>query len=135
MDPETRFDTVWRRFANLEFEVRAPQIAHCPYAQTFSEWVEELLQVTLDPNIVTINQAKVQLVDKFFEWRRFVPRSHRRHLGETGHICVYQVFVSAYERLKVVELSLTPPMLFIPPPPLPPPPPPQIAGIFLGEDE
>jgi hypothetical protein len=138
MDPEVRFDTIWGRFADLEFKAPTALPSHCPYAQTFSEWVEELLGDLAPPSIVTVNQAKVQLLDKFFEWRKFVPKSHERHLGRVGHVCIYQVFVQAYERLKVIELALTPPMLFIPPPPPPPPlppPPPQIAGIFLGEDE
>ena len=81
MAPEVRFDTIWGRFANLEFEAPVVQPDRCQYALTFSEWVEELLRDSVPPSIVTVNQAKVQLVDKFFEWRKFVPRSHQRHVS------------------------------------------------------
>src|SRR3990172_4786725 len=127
------FESIWRNLP--DFELPGPTMGplQCRYAQEFSGWTEDLLEFVEEPSVVSVNQAKVLLLDKYFEWRRFVPQSHRRRLGNTGHCCIYQVFASTYDRLKLVELSLTPPMLFLPPPPPPPPPPPQIAGIFLGQ--
>ncbi|HEX9987305.1 MAG TPA: hypothetical protein VGE45_02370 [Chloroflexia bacterium] len=111
------------------------------YARKFTIWAEGLcVHVTEDPSIISINQAKVLLLDKYMEWRSFVPKRHRTYT-RNAHTCIFHVFEIAYDRLKVVELSLTPPMLFLPvpapppPPPLPPPPPPQIAGVFIAELE
>lgn len=114
---------------------------YCVYSLKFNDWAQELcVGATKDPSVVTINQSKVLLVDKYMEWRSFVPKRHRSYTSP-NHTCIFHVFETAYNRLKVVELSLTPPMLFLPLPPLPapppplPPPPPQIAGVFIGELE
>jgi hypothetical protein len=132
MDLQAGFDKMWNRFDDFELPEEQPNF--CRFAQKFSEWVGELLKITPNPSIVSVNQAKVLLLDKYFDWYRAVPTSHRR-IADKGHVCIYQVFRQAYEQLKVVELSLTPPMLFLPSPPPPPPPAPQIAGIFMGELE
>ncbi len=130
MNFENKFRLYWDSFEELALP---PETPTCSFAQRFAGWVNELFATMItDPTIVSVNQAKILLVDKYFEWRAVVPKSHRARLGKTGHHCLYQVFEQSYERLKVIELSLTPPMLFIPPPPTPKPPP-QIAGIFLGE--
>jgi hypothetical protein len=109
---------------------------YCVHAAKFNTWAQELcVGATQDPSVVKINQGKVLLVDKYMQWKTSVPKRHRLYTG-SGHDCIFHVFETAYDRLRVLELSLTPPMLFVPPPPLPPPPPPappQIAGVFLGE--
>ena len=119
------------------FHLPDEQPKTCLYAQKFSEWTEELCaKTTRNPDIVSVNQAKLLLLDKYFDWRTVVPKAHRARISTSGHACIFQVFTKAYESLKAIELTLTPPMLFVPPqplPPPPPPPPPQIAGIFLGE--
>lgn len=147
MNFDSSFGGLWHRNDNeIDFPTQPGQEGPnlCVYAQKFSDWAEQLCGGVLqDPTIVGINQAKVQLLDKFFEWRTFAPKRHRTITaggvsGPTGHTCIFHVFVAAYERLKVVELSLTPPMLFLPPAPTPSPPPPappQIAGVFIGEVE
>ena len=126
------FETIWNRIDN--FEVARDAVAWCPYARKFAQWSASLIETSEKPELVTINQAKVLLIDKYFEWRTYVPKSHRNRVGPGGHRCIYHVFEQAYEKLRVIELSLTPPLLFIPPPPHPLPPP-QIAGIFLGDVE
>lgn len=135
MSSESSFESLWNRFEEFELPIEQPAI--CVYAQTLSEWTTELCaNVARAPGIVAVNQSKVLLVDKYFEWRNAVPLSHRNRVGKIGHICIFHVFEKAYERLKVIELALTPPLLFLPEPPPPPPPalpPPQIAGIFIGE--
>lgn len=130
MDLESRFDALWNRAQ--DFELPEYQPPKCVFAQRFSDWTSVLYaNVAQNPSIVFVNQAKILLLDKYFEWRSFAPKSHRNHLGANGHICLFQVFVEAYERLKVMELSLTPPLLFLPSSSSPP----QIAGIFIGEME
>src|SRR6266542_3735140 len=114
MSLQISFDDLWNK---------EPTIPLCPFAESFSKWAEELVGRTLHmPSVVAINQAKILLLDKYFEWRSYVPRKHRVIVGQqSGHICIFQIFEQNYERLKLVELSLTPPMLFIPAPPPEPP--------------
>lgn len=132
---EKSFEELWNRAE--EFELPDAEAEICIFARKFSEWTRELCaSSTQSASLVAINQAKILLIDKYFEWRSVVPKAHRNRMSGGGHICIFQVFEQAYITLRAVELALTPPMLFIPPPPLPPlspPPPPQIAGIFLGE--
>jgi hypothetical protein len=124
------FDTIWERFDDFEFSEETVRL--CRFAQAFSDWASLVLDLGPNPNIVAVNQAKVLLVDKYFEYFSIMPKRHRYHFSPRGHVCVFQVFLQSYQHLKAIELSLTPPMLFLPPPP---PPPPQIAGIFIGEEE
>ncbi len=132
MEFEDSFEGLWRQIRDMELPEEKPRI--CIFAQGFSLWLDQLFLDIKEPSIVSVNQAKVQLIDKFFEWFRYVPRSHQLRHGVRGHTCIFQVFEAGYRRLKVVELNLTPPMLFLPPNPPMIPPPPRIAGIFLGED-
>ena len=125
-----------------EFSPQAPS-PYCPYATKFKQWTETLYasvgQAVQDDSsgaAVAVNQAKVLLVDKYFEWRSAAPKAHRNRTGE-GHICLFHVFDETYRTLRAVELSLTPPLLFLPPPPAEPPPQPvyKLTGIPLGDIE
>jgi hypothetical protein len=128
MEIRSHFNSLWNRFDDFEFA--EPQPNQCRFALKFAEWAEEYCRIGEDASIVSVNQAKVMLLDKYFEWYNVVPRSHRRRIGSSGHVCIYQVFMGCYERLKLAELTLMPPLLLLP---SKPPPPPQIAGIFLGD--
>jgi len=125
------FEEIWRQSNDFEFSINSDD--HCIFAQEFRKCTEELCQVIEDPDIVSINQAKIRLQDKYFEWRRVVPKSHKYRVSQVGHKCIFHVYARAYYLLRIAEISLMPPMLFEPPPPPPPPPAPQIAGLFLGE--
>ena len=135
----TSFEYLWNR--NDEFTMPEEKRPICVYAQKFAEFAEPLCaDAVQNASLVTVNQAKLLLLDKYWEWYRVVPMRHRSLNGPNSrHTCIFGVFEAAYNRLKLIELALTPPMLFIPeplplpPPPPPPPPPPQIAGIFIGE--
>ena len=123
------FESLWNGAET--FEIAEERLNTCIYAQKFSAWVEKLLaREARENSIIFVNQAKVMLVDRYFEWRSVVPKRHRIR----RHQCITQVFEGAYERLKAIELALMPPLLFLPPPPSSPPPA-QIAGIFMGELE
>lgn len=122
-------------FADLEEEVdEDDELELCSYAKQFREWANSL-RARKSRNTVDINQAKVLLLDKYYEWRNSVPSQHRTLTSDRGHYCIFHVFDAAYKSLRLAELSLTPPMLFIPPPPLPPPQPkpPEIMGVTFGE--
>jgi hypothetical protein len=129
------FDSLWHQ--HDDFILTEPKPRLCPFAEQFSLWAEALFsKATHNASVVSVNQAKLLLVDRYMDWRAAVPGAHRNLGGSrSGHVCIFQVFEETYQKLKTVELSLTPPMLFLPPPPSPPPPPPQIAGIFFGEKE
>lgn len=137
MTTDRWFDNRWERYTSAEFlkQDRSPDEGYCEYGRKFSAWVTTLPSLTArSPDIVQIHQDQLQLLWKFFEWYFFVPKRHRETLSSRGgHACIFQVFVAAYQSLKLKELSLTPPLLFLPKEPPPPPPPPQIAGIFLGD--
>jgi hypothetical protein len=139
MAPDRWFDDRWERYTSAEFLKRVPDKYdhYCAYAKTFHEWTTNLVtNATTNPDVISINQAKVQLSDKLIEWLSYVPKHHRERTGSRkGHACIFHVFLDAYHTLKVAELSLTPPLLFLPKErPTPPPPPPrQITGIFLGD--
>jgi hypothetical protein len=132
MNLDASFPTLWQHHNDLVFSEQQPQ--HCEFGEQFAVWAAELIERVIDnPSVILVNQSKVLLLDKYFEWRAVVPKAHRYHLGRgNSHVCIFGVFEATYERLKRLELSLTPPLLFLP---QPPPPPAQIAGIFIGEEE
>jgi hypothetical protein len=112
-------------------------LARCSFAEKYYQLLEGICQRAVQStDLVTINQAKILLLDKFNEWRNFAPRSHQ---GITNtHICIFEVFMDQYQHLREAEIQLTPPPLYVPAPPLPPtevkvPEQPQLAGLFLGE--
>lgn len=135
---DTQFEALW---SQQEFELPDTKPTLCEYAQKFADSIAPLIEKAVAKGeIVTINQAVLLVTHRFFEWRAYVPKSHRNRVSEFGHTCIFHVFETAYQRLKLAELEMAPPMLFVPaPPPLPPAPvsapaPIQIAGIFLGEE-
>lgn len=124
------FGSIWRRFDDFEFFDEPEEV--CRYAQAFADWASQVLDLGHEANLVLVNQGKVLLVDKYFEYFSIVPKRHRYHFSPRGHVCIFQVFIEFYQRLKERELALSPPLLFLPKPSSPPP---QIAGIFIGEEE
>jgi hypothetical protein len=128
-------DEIWNQSKHLEFSTQEPPTL-CPFGRKFSDWAKALCSgVHDDANIAAINRAKVLLLDKYFDWRSVVPKTHRHHAGVSGHQCILHVLIESYEFLRALELSLTPPAQFFPAPSSLPEalPPPQIAGIFIGE--
>lgn len=107
------FDELWnepRRFILPETE----EDPYCPYAREFKAWIEDLeVSLRAKATVVTINQAKILVLDKYMAWREAVPRDHQRYTGP-DHCCIYHVFEEMYQKLKAAELALTPPMLFLP---------------------
>lgn len=100
-----------------------PQPAYCAYATKFKIWgdtlcasVGQAVQQDSARAAVAINQAKVLLVDKYFEWRAAAPKAHRNYTGES-HSCLFHVADETYRTLRAIELSVTPPLLFLPPAP------------------
>ena len=138
MDEEA-FDEIWQRYTTGEFTPAPEEEKSCSYARHFGRWAEGPYQEEArSPTHIGINQKMLLLTKKYFEGRAAVPKRHRDRVGERSHVCIFHIFERFYQRYMVLELSLTPPMLFLPPPPPPPPappppPPPPILGITLGE--
>jgi hypothetical protein len=106
-----------------------PEPTYCAYAAKFKQQVEVLYasitaavrQDNTNPEqsaraAVAIGQAKVLLVDAYFNWRTAVPKSHRNYTG-SGHICLWHVYEETYRTIRAAELCITPPLLFLPAPP------------------
>lgn len=136
MNGRAFFESLWSEPVTAEEE--SPPL--CRFAAQFQPWADTLVKNALrKPSQIGISQAKLLLLDKYFEWRNVAPRGHRDKMSTTGHYCLWHIFEAAYNRLREAELTLTPPLLYAPPdtpqalPALPSPP--QIAGIFIGEEE
>jgi hypothetical protein len=129
------FDRLWRQSMDSNQLRPEKKEQQCIYAQRFAPWADGLVQDEMqEPTPIGINQKMLLLTKKYFDWRAAVPKSHRERIGERSHVCIFHIFERTYHRLRVLELSLTPPMLFLPPPaPLPAPVVHSIAGITLGE--
>jgi hypothetical protein len=134
-------DAVVREYAHfyledVEDEPVDEYVDYCAYAQIFHRWCGELLSQFVDsgPTPVRLAQAKVLLQDRYFGLRASVPKSHRNRMGGHGHICIFQVYEQAYQKIRLVELTLTPPQVVVPTPPPPQAAPkPALLGITLGE--
>src|SRR5260370_1167071 len=113
IDIEERIREIWGEQGSL-----APPI--CPAAHQFQQWTETLcknvgeeVRYNNPRAAVAVNQEKILLTEKSFEGRAAVPKAHRNRTGE-AHTCLYHVFVKTSQPLRVIELSLPPPLLFLP---------------------
>jgi hypothetical protein len=134
----------WEQYNGFTVEGAGPPPKICAYAGQFKQWSDALSTAIMAiagsdnmEGIIAVNQGYVQLTKKLFDWREAVPRTHRNRVGGAGHICIFDVFIGAFYQLRTLELSLSPPPLFLPPAPQVAPPTPvfSIAGISLGEKE
>ncbi len=132
LDPS--FAKRWHQHDTFTLSGFEPEEKWCSHARQYAEWVQQICKDGLaNPDPVSLNQLKVRITDRYMDLRHAVPLSHRNRIGEQGHICIFQVFERTYQKLRLVELMLTPPPLFIPAPAPPPPSPPAILGITFGE--
>jgi hypothetical protein len=100
-----------------ETEPLDPLANHCPPARTFRLWCTEMLEryVRQKPDTLRLSQAKVLLVDRFFEFMSCAPKSHRDKTSGKGHVCLYQVFMETLTEIRMAQLSLSPPEVFVVP--------------------
>jgi len=141
---EPLFASILRRKQEAEAKAEIPLENRCIFARDFATSLEEICGPLLKTRtLISLNQAKVLLLDKYFEWRAYVPKSHRSRMAETGHTCIFYVFEEAYRQIKLAELALAPPRLYEPPqlpmilPPEPPqiPPPPTFSDMAVDEPQ
>lgn len=126
------FDDLWGKNS---FELPEKSEDFCQYAQQFHEWAADLCtQAAEDPSVVFVNQAKVLLVNRYMDWYSSVPKAHQDHIGtRSSHTCIFQVFLRSYAKLRQLELSLTPPLLFEPPEAEPQPQPKPVRALVLED--
>jgi hypothetical protein len=107
----------------------------CGHARDFAAWIEENIQAVLKyPTPISLNQSKLRLLDRYFDYRAAVTKAHRDCIGERNHLCIFHIFERAFQQLRLCELKLTPPLLFIPPAPAAPsmPTPKQVVDVIFG---
>ena len=85
---------------------------HCEEGKKFAIWAQALIdrvfQLT-SPSVMDINRAYLQLLHNYFKRRNGVTAEHRDRLFDSDkHICLYQVFVDAYDTLNELEVSISP---------------------------
>lgn len=111
----------------------------CPSARTFADWCDTLVSASITKgDLIALNQAKLQLLDRYILWRVNVQVRHQVFpRPNASHVCIFAVFESAYHRLQEAVLGLDPSPLVYPPSPVPPPPPSprytEVNGIVVAE--
>ena len=127
-------------FAPPAEEEKAAEVEpqQCIYGKQYEAYVHEVCQtVRKDPSHITVNEGYLEIFLKYMAWYITVPKSHRNHVGERGHRCLFHVLIDGYESLRRIELSLPTPKLYLPPAVLPPqiPPPSMFPDIIPDEPQ
>lgn len=112
---EGLFDEVWgkRHFTSERPPPRLVEVdprRTCGDAKEFEQWIEALLrQHPPNNDLITINQLKVALTDRWHELHRSLPAKHRTMGdGTRGHRCVFAVYMEAYDNLLYLERAIVP---------------------------
>jgi hypothetical protein len=144
MAQQTFLDELSHRHDRFRFNARAPveeEREQCSFGKQYEAYVNEVCQtVQKNPSHITVNEGYLEIFLKWMEWRTAVPKSHRNHIGERGHRCIFHALESGYALLRRLELSLPTPKLYLPPAVLPPeppkiPPPPLFPDVFINEPQ
>lgn len=122
----------------LQREEVVEEEEQCIYAQQYDAYLRIACQDALNnPTHLVLNECYLEMFKKFMEWRTVVPKSHRNRIGEKGHRCLFHVLEKYYQLLRLKELALPSPKLWLPTvvaqevAPLPPPP--LLPNIFVKE--
>ncbi len=77
----------------------------CPHAASLTAWCNELLHVAFqDASQESVLRAKIELQDKYHEYRSFVGKDHRDRITERGHRCIWHVYLECYRQLRTYEI-------------------------------
>jgi hypothetical protein len=105
------FEDIWRQrqAAHGEEASTEPLITHCVYSRLFEASIQPICQKALQNlSIVSINQAMFLVFLSYMAYRETVPKSHRNHVGERGHRCIFHVLEGAFFLLKGTSLLVLP---------------------------
>ena len=135
MTSTAKSNELWHRHDDLELS-RAKRITHCKHAAEFAQWAQEQIERAREnPTAISINQAKLFLLDRYWDWYASVGSRHQKHIGQrNSHTCIFQVFAESYAQLRALELSTTPPPI-TEPSSAPREPMAQIPGLVLGMEQ
>ncbi len=135
MSNDNVIDSVAREYAGFsladsEEDTDNEEGEYTSCARVMKRWFEELLAtyVGQQPTIYRLAEAKVLLTDRFFSFWVSVPKAQR--IGSRNRKGLFATYEEAYQKLRVMELTLIPGQIFAPP--APPPPRPEL-GLTLGE--
>lgn len=104
MSSDDELRALWDRarsfkFVSLPEEQSEPQ-GFCRYAKEFADWVEaELLANKEGMTERAINEAKLDLFDKYWEINFRMRKHHVPIYSAADHLCVYHVFERTSEEL------------------------------------
>ena len=97
---------------SFQFDLTPESEKYCAYALQYRVWAQALIERTLtEPTHIGIAQAKVMLLDKYYEWKVTIAKRHGK-----PHRCISDVLDEAYGVVRAAELALTPPQLYLPQP-------------------
>lgn len=87
-------------------EGQRKRIEPCEHAVAFVAWANERFEhLSNEPTPATLNQARLELLDKYFDWLQAVSNQHRITVpGANSHVCILEVFQAGYFYL--TELAL-----------------------------
>ena len=78
----------------------------CDHAKEFLSWIEPVISSAKATSgssrekVIAVRQAKLALLDRYFQHRNSVPKEHRNKIGDKRHTCIFAVFDKAYEVLR-----------------------------------
>jgi len=107
------FDDIWDsepfRVPSDHIE-RVHVIGHCPFALMFQAWVALLVKkYDKTTDLDDLNQMKVAILDRYFQFRAHMPRNHRwDDVSGPDHLCVFSVFERSIVDIIERQLSLPP---------------------------
>lgn len=106
------FETIMRTLPQMNTPAAPTGPTWCPPAERFHAVAEALTTTLLTtPTAMSLNQAKVVLVDLYLAVRAEAGHAHRDKLSPRGHACVYRAFIERLEQLNVLAVTVLPPVL------------------------
>lgn len=79
-------------------EGRRKRSAPCTHATAFIEWTDDRFgHLGITSSAAELNQVRLELLDKYFDWLQIVPMLHRTTVPtEDAHVCILEVFQASY---------------------------------------
>jgi hypothetical protein len=88
-----------------------PFVSYCPDAKAYWRYADEVLnQYVRETNDLTrLLQGEVLITDRYLDFRAYAAKGHRDKIGDKGHICLYQVWITSMHEIRSKRLALDPP--------------------------
>jgi hypothetical protein len=96
------FEEIWRQ--RQASPVEAPEAVadpRCIYNRLFEASIQPVCQKALQhPSVIAINQALLVIFLTYMAYREAIPKSHRNHIGDKGHQCIFHLLERTFFSLK-----------------------------------